>query len=156
MCSCRNFITAIFNSATLSQYSEVTVLSAESLFTGGLTAALNILIVGGLGVAVASISLDAGVTLPKIERPEEILLAVLLAVLLVGSVSGALFASFFKSNENNLAGGGVLFASSPLPAVAAGFKVVLAPVNGAAGTFERNAKGDATPAVADVAGLPNP
>lgn len=128
------------------------MLSAESLFTGGLTAALNILIVGGLGVAVASISVDAGVTLPKIERPEEILLA----VLLVGSVSGALFASLFKSNENNLAGGGVLFASSPLPAVAAGFKVVLAPVNGAAGTFERNAKGDATPAVADVAGLPNP
>lgn len=152
MCSCRNFITAIFNSATLSRYSEDTVLSAGPLFTDGLTAALNMLMIGGLGEAVASIAVDAAVTLPKIEGAEE----VFDAVPLVDSGSGELFASFFKSKENNLAGGGVHFASSSLPVVASGFKVVLAPVNGAAGTLDRNAKGDAAPAVADGAGLPNP
>lgn len=127
------------------------MLSAGPLFTDGLTAALNMLMIGGLGESVASIAVDTAVTLPKIEGAEE----VFDAVPLVDSGSGELFASFFKSKENNLAGGGVHFASS-LPAVASGFKVVLVPVNGAAGTLDRNAKGDAAPAVADGAGLPNP
>lgn len=100
----------------------------------------------GLGEAVASVV----VALPNIESDE-----VLADALLVGMASGPLFESFFMSNENNFAGGGVHFASS-LPAAAAGFEVVSALVNGAAGTFDRNAKGDAAPAVADAAGFPNP
>lgn len=145
MCSCRNFITAIFNSATLSRYSNDTVVSACALFTDGLTAALNMLTVG-LGEAVASVA----VALPNIEGVE-----VFAAGLLVGMASEPLFVSFFMSNENNLAGGDAHFASS-LPAVAAGFEVVSVLVSGAAGTFDRNAKGDAAPAVADAVGFPNP
>lgn len=112
------------------------MVSACPLFTDGLTDALNMLTLG-LGEAVASIV----VALPNIESDE--------------GLADALFESFFMSNENNFAGGGVHFASS-LPAAAAGFEVVSALVNGAAGTFDRNAKGDAAPAVADAAGFPNP
>lgn len=121
------------------------MVSACPLFTRGLTDALNMLTLG-LGEAVASVV----VALPNIESDE-----VLADGLLVGMASASLFESFFMSNEKSLARGGVQFASS-LPAADNGFEVVSALENGAAGTFDRNAKGDAAPAVADAAAFPNP